>query len=86
MKVQNGWPKNLAFGCSSGWTKELKSFNPFDVLASHYIIDASAIISETLNARLEIHLDDTIKENDSQTFKQYLLCDHEAGYPVKLLL
>ena len=60
-----------------------EGFNPFDVLASHYIIDASAIISETLNARLEIHLDDTIKENDSQTFKQYLLCDHEAGYPVK---
>ena len=58
-------------------------FNPFDVLASHYLIDESAIIFETLNARLEIHINDTIKENNNQSYKQYLLCDGESGYPVK---
>ncbi len=58
-------------------------FNPFDVLASHYIIAPEDIISEPLNARLEIHPDDTVKDNDKKTFKQYLLCDQSEGYPVK---
>jgi pyrimidine-specific ribonucleoside hydrolase len=60
-----------------------EGFNPFDVLASHYIIAPEDIISEPLNARLEIHLDDTVKDNDLQIFKQYLLCDKGPGYPVK---
>lgn len=60
-----------------------EGFNPFDVLASHYIIAPEDIISEPLNARLEINMDDTIKDNDRQAFKQYLLCDEEPGYPVK---
>ena len=58
-------------------------FNPFDVLASHYIIAPEDIVTEELNARLEIHLDDTVKENDKQVFKQYLICDKAHGYTVK---
>ena len=58
-------------------------FNPFDVLASHYIISPEDIISVELNARLEIHLDDTIKENDKKIYKQYLLCDKKSGFPVR---
>lgn len=57
-------------------------FNPFDVLASHYIIAPEAIISEPLQARLEIHKDDTVKENTKRSFKQYLLCDTSKGFPV----
>lgn len=57
-------------------------FNPFDVLASHYIIAPEDIVKESLNARLELHTDDTVKENDKQVFKQYLLCDKEKGSPV----
>lgn len=57
-------------------------FNPFDALASHYIIAPEDIISEPLLARLELHVDDTLKENDKQVFKQYLLCDDTKGAPV----
>ena len=57
-------------------------FNPFDVLASHYIIAPEDIISEQLNAHLEIHTDDTIAENEKQHFKQYLICDKSEGFPV----
>jgi pyrimidine-specific ribonucleoside hydrolase len=60
-----------------------KGFNPFDALASHYIIAPEDIISESLNARLELHIDDTKKENERQVFKQYLLCDDTKGTPVK---
>lgn len=60
-----------------------EGFNPFDVLASHYIIAPDDIISENLNARLEIHIDDTIVNNDKRSFKNYLLCDHQPGYAVK---
>ena len=59
-----------------------EGFNPFDVLASHYIISPEDIISEKLNARLEIHLDDTIKANEKNVFKSYLLCDNGPGYSV----
>jgi pyrimidine-specific ribonucleoside hydrolase len=58
-------------------------FNPFDVLASHYLIAPEDIISEQLNARLEIHNNDTIDPNPNSAFKQYLLCDLGNGYPVK---
>lgn len=58
-------------------------FNPFDVLASHYLIAPEDIIAEPLQAHLEIHPDDTVKDNDRETFKQYLLCDQGPGYPVK---
>lgn len=58
-------------------------FNPFDVLASHYIISPEDIISEKLNARLEIHPDDTINDNEQNIFKHYLVCDKGAGFPVR---
>ena len=58
-------------------------FNPFDVLASHYIIAPEDIISEALHARLEIHPDDTVKPNEKKVYKQYLLCGHGPGFPVK---
>ncbi len=58
-------------------------FNPFDVLASHYLISPEDIIFENLNARLEIHPDDTVYSNDNQYFKNYLICDKQPGFPVK---
>ena len=58
-------------------------FNPFDVLASHYLLHPEDIISEALNARLEIHPNDQVSETQSDTFKPYLICDRAAGYPVK---
>lgn len=58
-------------------------FNPFDVLASHYIIAPEDIISEEINAHLEIHIDDTVQEdNNNRVFKQYLICDKTDGFPV----
>jgi len=73
---------------SKPWLNQWKEmgadgFNPFDVLASHYLIAPDDIISEELNARLEIHENDTIDPNPKQAFKQYLLCDKETGFPVK---
>ena len=59
-----------------------EGFNPFDVLASHYIIAPDDIIYEELNARLEIHPDDTVMDFKT-TFKQYLLCDEKEGYAIK---
>lgn len=72
---------------SQPWLEQWKvqgatGFNPFDVLASHYIIAPEDIVSEQLLARLELHLDDTVKENEKQVFKQYLLCDDTKGTPV----
>jgi len=60
-----------------------EGFNPFDVLASHYLIAPDDIISEHLTARMEIHKNDQIKDNSNQHFKQYLLCDNAGRYPVK---
>ncbi len=66
------------------WKKQgAKGFNPFDAMASHYIIAPQDIVSEPLLARLELHVDDTVKENDKQVFKQYLLCDQAKGTPIK---
>lgn len=72
---------------SKNWLAQWKAmgadgFNPFDVLASHYLIDSTALISEKCQAHLEIHLDDTISDNSKKTFKQYLLCDDSPGFPV----
>ena len=66
------------------WEAEgAKGFNPFDVLASHYIISSEDIDYEDLNARLEIHPDDTVSEKQKEVFKNYLLCDKGEGYPVR---
>lgn len=72
---------------SQAWLDQWKSmgadgFNPFDVLASHYIIAPADIISEDRNARLEIHRDDTKEGSDTDAFKNYLLCQQEGIYPV----
>jgi len=73
---------------SRNWIEQWKEqgetgFNPFDVLASHYIIAPKDIVSEKLNAHLEIHEDDTVNGNSKTSFKQYLLCDNSPGFPVK---
>lgn len=72
---------------SQNWLAQWKSlgadgFNPFDVLASHYVIDPDAIIAEKRRAHLEIHPDDTVKENAKTVFKNYLLCNDSPGFPV----
>ncbi|WP_158975107.1 nucleoside hydrolase [Cellulophaga sp. L1A9] len=81
-------PMNWLATASQPWLEQWKTqgatgFNPFDALASHYIIAPEDIVSEPLLARLELHLDDTLKDNDKQIFKQYLLCDDTKGTPVK---
>ncbi len=73
---------------SQAWLEQWKQlgangFNPFDVLASHYLIKEEDIISENLHARFEIHLNDTIDPNHKQHYKQYLLCGDQPGFPVK---
>ncbi|MCK0160044.1 nucleoside hydrolase [Allomuricauda sp. F6463D] len=57
-------------------------FNPFDVLASHYLIAPEDLILEPLVARLEIHENDLQLSDPEQHFKQYLLCDKGKGYPI----
>ncbi|WP_400071345.1 nucleoside hydrolase [Zobellia russellii] len=80
----NKWLANASRAWLQQWVDQgANGFNPFDVLASHYIISPEDIISENLNARLEIHPDDTVKENNKQVFKPYLLCDNKEGFPVK---
>lgn len=80
----NKWLANASRAWLQQWVDQgADGFNPFDVLASHYIISPEDILSENLNARLEIHPDDTVKENDKQVFKPYLLCDKKEGFPVK---
>jgi len=80
----NQWLAEASRAWLQQWVDQgADGFNPFDVLASHYIISPEDIISEELNARLEIHEDDTVKENDKQVFKPYLLCDKKEGFPVK---
>ncbi len=58
-------------------------FNPFDALASHYLIAPEDIVSEPLKAHLEIHPNDMVSESQRDAFKQYLICDNTEGYPVK---
>ena len=57
-------------------------FNPFDVLASHYLIAPEDLIYEELNAHLKIDRDDTAVNEDKNTFKPYLICDKTPGFPV----
>lgn len=64
------------------WKKQGEDgFNPFDVLASHYILYPADIISEELNARIEIHQNDT-RPTDENAYKYYLICDNNHGFPV----
>ena len=57
-------------------------FNPFDVLASHYLIAPEDLVMEELNAHLEIHPNDMLLDTPGHNFKQYLICDKSAGFPV----
>ena len=57
-------------------------FNPFDVLASHYILYPNDVLSEPLNARLELHPDDISHRENKLKFKNYLICDRNHGYPI----
>jgi len=57
-------------------------FNPFDVLASHYLIAPEDLVIEELNARLEIHPNDMKLTTSEKTYKNYLLCDEKNGFPV----
>jgi pyrimidine-specific ribonucleoside hydrolase len=78
----NKWIAEESKNWLNQWIEQGASgFNPFDVLASHYIIDPKDIISENINAHLEIHQNDTVA--DQNHFKQYLLCDESTGWPVK---
>ncbi|MEA1786427.1 nucleoside hydrolase [Arenibacter sp. GZD96] len=79
----NEWLSEASQNWLQQWEQEgANGFNPFDVLASHYIIAPQDLVLEPLYARLEIHPDDTVKENKNQVFKAYLLCDTQSGYPV----
>ena len=57
-------------------------FNPFDVLASHYLIAPEDLIIEELNAHLEIHPNDMLLDTPENNYKQYLICDKTEGFPV----
>ena len=57
-------------------------FNPFDVLASHYLIAPEDLIMEELKAHLEIHPNDMLLDTPEHNFKQYLICDKTEGFPV----
>lgn len=57
-------------------------FNPFDVLASHYLIAPEDIVKEELIAHLEIHPDDMKLDSSGHHFKNYLICDETEGTQV----
>ncbi len=57
-------------------------FNPFDVLASHYLIAPEDLIMEQLNAHMEIHSNDMLLDTPEHNFKQYLICDESPGFLV----
>jgi len=86
--LKNGNPANEWLAAESQpWLQQWLSggengFNPFDVLASHYIIAPEDLITEELNAHLEIHPNDMLLDVPENNFKQYLLCDETPGFPV----
>lgn len=72
---------------SEPWLKQWEKvgevgFNPFDLLASHYLMAPEDIVSEKLNMNLEIHPNDMLLDSPDHNFKQYLISDSENGYPV----
>lgn len=78
----NKWIAEESKNWLNQWIEQgAEGFNPFDVLASHYIIEPKDIICENINAHLEIHQNDTV--SDQNHFKHYLLCDESRGWPVK---
>ncbi len=87
-RLKNGMPGNdWLSDASSPWLQQWVDagdigFNPFDVLASHYLIAQEDLVIEPLKARLEVHQNDMLMNNGEQNFKQYLLCDEKDGFPV----
>lgn len=87
-RINNGDPANQWLAeASIPWLNQwldqgAEGFNPFDVLASHFITSPGDLVFESLNARLEIHPDDTADNSEDKIFKQYLICDKGPGYPV----
>jgi pyrimidine-specific ribonucleoside hydrolase len=79
----NRWLASHSVAWIDQWKEQgAYGFNPFDVLATHYILHPRDIISEPLNARLELYADDTQANQARQVFKNYLICDKKQGYPV----
>lgn len=79
----NDWLSNASKPWLQQWVDAGdKGFNPFDVLASHYLIAPQDLKTEPLVARLEIHVNDMQLQNKEQHFKQYLLCDKKEGFPI----
>ncbi len=87
-QLKNGTPGNDWLSEKSRpWLQQWEDggdigFNPFDVLASHYLIAPEDIVMEPLVARLEIHKNDMQLKDEQQNFKQYLLCDKSEGFPI----
>lgn len=88
------WLAEQSMGCqwlakeSRPWLQQWKDagadgFNPFDVLASHYLLRPQDIKYEELKAELAVHSDDTIGEDQQEVFKNYLLCTKQGQYPVR---
>lgn len=72
---------------SQSWLQQWVStgengFNPFDVLASHYLIAPEDIVKEKLNAHLEIHTNDMMLDSSEKNFKNYLICNETEGTQV----
>jgi inosine-uridine nucleoside N-ribohydrolase len=88
IQLKNGKPgNNWLSDASQPWLQQWiaggeTGFNPFDVLASHYLIAPEDLVTEKLNAHLEIHQNDMLLESNEHNFKQYLLCNKQAGYPI----
>ncbi len=82
-KPLNEWLAAASYPWLDQWLVQGESgFNPFDVLASHYILHPEDLVSERLNAHLEIHPNDMVQAAEGSHYKGYLLCDHSPGFPV----
>jgi pyrimidine-specific ribonucleoside hydrolase len=72
---------------SQPWINQWKAmgeegFNPFDVLASHYLMAPEDIVKEELKAHLEIHPNDMKLDAEGTHFKNYLICNTSEGAPI----
>ncbi len=82
-KPLNEWLVAASYPWLDQWLEQGEDgFNPFDVLASHYILHPEDLLTEKLNARLEIHPNDMVPEPMGNHYKEYLLCDQSPGFPV----
>jgi len=68
---------------SMNWLENWKSFgsdgfNPFDALASHYLVHPEGVQHKRVQAHVEFHPDDT----QPGRFKPYLICNQQPGRTV----